>query len=267
MQKNKIIVLFAVIAIVLSGITGYLVYSYLEPSRGTIYVFNDSYSAGQQVTANMLSPIQVDSSIVVSGRKSNIENQFVTTSEYASIIKSGDSLRMDVGEGMPLTTSMLSVAGGSSIEMNMQPSSIAVTIGVNSISGVTNDLKEGSRVNIYSVINGSVILLQQNKRILSVYKDGSDLSAVSVEEDVDSSMELIYAQTYGSIYLGLVDATGYQSSDGTPQYPSMDATDSSDTSLNDFYNEDGSLSSSLFEQNDMSEAETEVETEVETETK
>lgn len=219
MSKNKIITIFAVCTLVFSLLAGYLIYRYMTPSRGTIYVFNDAYSAGDQIGAEMLTPIQVDSTIIMAGRSTDVGAQFVTPEEYAGIVRSGDSLRIDVGEGMPLTTSMLSVSGGSSVEMNMTSDAIAVTIEVNKYTAVTNDLKEGARVNVYSNLNGRTQLIQQNKRVLEVYKNGSDISGVSLEENIYESMELIYAATNGSIYLGLVDATGYQSSEGEdPSY-------------------------------------------------
>lgn len=213
MQKNKIIIGFSAASILLTVLVCYLIYSYMSPSRQTIYVFNDSYSSGTQVTADMLTPIQVDSTITVSGRKADVSEQFVTSSEYAEIIKSGDSLRMDVGEGMPLTMSMLSVIGGSSIEMNMKPSSIAVTVAVDNVTGISQDLKEGSRVNVYSTTDTGVSLILQNMRVLTVNKPDGELSSVTIETDLQQSMQLIYYSIYGKIYLGLVDASGYQAAE------------------------------------------------------
>lgn len=214
MTKHKTITVLTVFALLFITIACFLIYRYVAPSRGTIYVFNDSYSAGEQVTSEMLTPVQVDSTVIVAGKKDKASTQFVTPSDYVGIIKSGDSLRMDVNKGMPLTTSMLSVAGGSTVEMNMKSDSIAVTVPVDRFTGITNDLKEGARVNVYSSTGSQTSLIQQNKRILAVYSDDGEITGVSIEEDLNESMELIYAATYGKIYLGLVDATGYQSQEG-----------------------------------------------------
>ena len=151
----------------------------------------------------MLTPIQVDSTITVSGRKADVSEQFVTSSEYAEIIKSGDSLRMDVGEGMPLTMSMLSVIGGSSIEMNMKPSSIAVTVAVDNVTGISQDLKEGSRVNVYCTTDTGVSLILQNMRVLTVNKPDGELSSVTIETDLQQSMQLIYYSIMGKFTLAL----------------------------------------------------------------
>lgn len=219
MSKNKIITSLIIGAVLFSSLAAFLIYHYMSPSRGTMYVFNDSYSAGDQLTSDMLTPVQVDSKIVVAGKKTDASAQFVTPSEYQALIKSGDSLRMDVSEGMPLTTSMLSVSGGSTVEMNMKSDAVAVTVPVNENTGITNDLKEGSHVNIYANLDSTISLIQQNKRVLEVYKDNGTITGVSIEENIDESMELIYAVTNGSIYLGLVDATGYQATEGTdPTY-------------------------------------------------
>lgn len=219
MSKNKIITSLIIGAVLFSSLAAFLIYHYMSPSRGTIYVFNDSYSAGDQLTSDMLTPVQVDSKIIVAGKKTDASAQFVTPSEYQALIKSGDSLRMDVSEGMPLTTSMLSVSGGSTVEMNMKSDAVAVTVPVNESTGITNDLKEGSHVNIYANLDSTISLIQQNKRVLEVYKDNGTITGVSIEENIDESMELIYAVTNGSIYLGLVDATGYQATEGAdPTY-------------------------------------------------
>ena len=224
-SKNKIITSLIICAILFSILASYLIYHYMSPSRSTIYVFNDSYSSGVQLSADMLTPIQVDSSIIVAGKKTDTGNAFVTPASYQEIVKSGDSLRMDVSAGMPLTTSMLSVSGGSTVEMNMKSDAIAVTIAVNEFTGITNKLKEGSRVNIYANMDSSVVLIQQNKRVLEVFKDNGVITGVSIEENIQESTELIYAVTNGSIYLGLVDATGYQASEGTdPSYNPYSAT-------------------------------------------
>lgn len=216
--KNKIITTLIAFAVVCSALAGYLIYHYMSPQRGTIYMFNNSYSAGTQITSDMLTPLQVDANIIVAGRKDSVSSRFVTPSEYADIVRSGDSLRMDVSEGMPLVTTMLSVSGGSTVEMNMKSDAIAVTIPVDQFTGVTNDLKEGARVNVYAVSNSVTVLIQQNKRVLEVFKNGGSIIGVSLEEDIQESMELIMAESSGNIYLGLVDATGYQSSEGTDPY-------------------------------------------------
>lgn len=219
MSKNKIITSLIIGAVLFSSMAAFLIYHYMSPSRGTMYLFNGSYSAGDQLTADMLTPVQVDSKIVIAGKKTDASAQFVTPSEYQTLIKSGDSLRMDVSEGMPLTTSMLSVTGGSTVEMNMKSDAVAVTVPVNENTGITNDLKEGSHVNIYANLDSTISLIQQNKRILEVYKDNGTITGVSIEESINESMELIYAVTNGSIYLGLVDATGYQAAEGAdPMY-------------------------------------------------
>lgn len=220
MSKNKLITSLIIGAVLFSSLAAFLIYHYMAPARSTIYMFNDSYSSGEQVTSDMLTPVQVDSQIVMAGKTTGVSSAFVTPSEYQDIIRSGDSLRMDVTEGMPLTTGMLSVSGGSKVEMSMKSDAIAVTVPVNEYTGITNDLKEGARVNIYANLDSTVALIQQNKRVLEVFKSNDGvITGVAVEENIQESMELIYAVTNGSIYLGLVDSTGYQASEGAaPTY-------------------------------------------------
>lgn len=145
-----------------SSLAAFLIYHYMAPARSTIYMFNDSYSSGEQVTSDMLTPVQVDSQIVMAGKTTGRKLRFRNTIRIPGYNRSGDSLRMDVTEGMPLTTGMLSVSGGSKVEMSMKSDAIAVTVPVNEYTGITNDLKEGARVNIYANLDSTVALIQQN---------------------------------------------------------------------------------------------------------
>ena len=119
--KNKKIIMILLTALVIAVIGGIALYMYLVPQKTTVYVFNDNYQAGTALTEKMLTPVQADSKIVVAGKNSNTSSRFVTGADIKAVLNSGDSLRMDVAEGMPLTLSILSVTGGSSVEMNMDP--------------------------------------------------------------------------------------------------------------------------------------------------
>lgn len=211
MKKNRIIAIFTVLAIVLTVATCYVIYSYLEPKRQTVYVFNDNYARGTQITDDILTPIKVDDKIMVANNESNIEDQFVTPKDYAEIRK-GQYLRMDVALGMPLTFAMTS-GNDSAVANSMQSTSVAVTIPVNGVTGVTNELTPESRVNVYCALEDSVHLILQNMKVLSVFYSDASISAVSLETTVEESLKLIYAENYGSIYLGLIDGTGYQAVD------------------------------------------------------
>lgn len=220
--KNKKFMMILVMALVFAILGGISMYFFLVPQKTTVYVFNDNYKAGEPLTESMLTPIQADSKIVVAGKNADTSSRFITGSDIKAVLNTGDSLRMDVSEGMPLTLSILSVTGGSTVEMNMDPSKVAVSVPVSEITGVTKDLKEGSRVNIYTTGGDSMgtTLLFQNMRILSVNKDsGGAMVSVTIEVTTDESLKLIYAANYSSIYLGLVDSAGYEHTEETmPSY-------------------------------------------------
>lgn len=219
-KKNKKIIIILVVAIAVAILGGVSLWFYLVPQKTTVYVFKENYKAGEVVTGEMLTPIQADSSIVVAGKNADTSSRFVTGQDIDEVLKTGDSLRMDVSAGMPLTISLLSVNGGSSVEMNMDPSKIAITIPVNSITGITNDLKDGSRVNIYAgTSEGGTALMFQNMRVLTVAKDSNGtLSSATIEVDKNQSLKLVYAASNTTIYLGLVDSSGYEYAKGTPSY-------------------------------------------------
>ncbi len=228
-SKNRFIIIILVAAIFFACAGGAATYMYLTPQKTTIYVFNDNYDAGTAINDEMLTTMQCDSSVVVAGAQADTSSRFVTGSDIETVLNSGDSLRMDVAEGMPLTLSMLSVNGGSTVEMNMDPSKVAVTVPISSISGVTDDLKEGSRVNIYQTGGDSVgtTLIFQNMRVINVGKssDGT-LDSATIEVTVDESLKLIYAASSSSLYFALVDSTGYEyTEEAFPTYEPKIVTD------------------------------------------
>lgn len=229
MQKNKKIVLILVLAVLVAVIGGVALYMYLTPKKITIYTFKENLPAGTVITSDMLTPVQADSTIYYGGAKQDISTYYVTGDNINEIIKSGDSLRTDVVKGMPFTISLLTTGGGSRVEMQMDPTKIAITVPINNITGVTNELKSGSRVNIYVTGSdyidddsiGSLVtkLVFQNMRVLNVsYSSQGALESATIECTIDQSMELVYYANSYSIYLGLIDGSGYQFSNVSNPY-------------------------------------------------
>ena len=219
MHKNRKIIIVLILAILVAGIGGFATYKYLTPQKVGVYVFKANYPAGTPIKSDMLMVVQADAKIYTAGAKNNVSSVYVTSANIDTVIKSGDSLRMDVTQGMPLTLSLLTANGGSKIEMDMDPTKIAITVPVSEITGVTNDLKAGSRVNIYvtggveSVNDGAfqTMLLFENMRVLSVNKNNNGiLGSVTIETDLEQSLKLVYYASSYSVYLGLVDGTGYE---------------------------------------------------------
>lgn len=223
-SKNKKLLALLLVAVVLAIVAGYATYHYLSPQKTTTYVFNSNYSAGDTVSMSMLIPVVVDADIMTGGRQENTGGKFVTINEITDVLMKNNVLRMDVASGMPLTYSMLSVTGGSSVETYMDPTKIAVTIPVNAITGITNDLKDGSRVNIYvsNIDKSGTTLLLQSMRVLSAnYNEGNNgksLYSVTLECNQDEALKVVFAAQNSDIYLGLVDASGYQYVNGEPAY-------------------------------------------------
>lgn len=209
-----------VLAVIFAIAGGAGIYSYLSPQRTTMYVFNANYEAGTQLTSEMLTAVQVDSKIIMEGSSTDASSTFVTGATITEVLKKGQSIKMNVTEGLPLTNSLLSVSGGSKVEADMDPSKIAVTVSLSETTGVTNDLKESSRVNIYTIRNNAAVLILQNMRILSVNRDSNGaITGATVECDADQSLKLIYAASNSTIYFGLVESSGYQATEeAEPSY-------------------------------------------------
>ena len=96
MKKNKQILIAIALAVVFALCAAYGVYRILVPQRTTIYVFNDVYTTGTQVTADMLTPVQAEASVIVAGGTADASSQFITSAEYRDMLQSGNSLRIDV---------------------------------------------------------------------------------------------------------------------------------------------------------------------------
>lgn len=237
--KNKKIVTILLVAIVLACIAGFGVYQILSPTRTTVYVFNNDYEAGTQISKSMLNAIQVDSNLIEGSGTISTGEYFITDSNYNTVLQSAGILRSDVHAGTALMKSMLTTTGGNAIEMTMKRNAVAVTIGATPVSGVTNELSAGSRVNVYTSYDGETSLPLQNIRVLSVGKSDGVLSRVTLEVDVSQSMQLIHAYTYGTVHLGLVDATGYQyTANSRPTYTTGNFGVDASTVPNDTPSED-----------------------------
>lgn len=211
--KNKKIIAVILVAVLCCCIATYGLYQILTPQRTTIYTFNDNYSAGTLVTESMLTPIEIDQTLVVNSNRMSAGDYFVTSANYRSVLTSAGVLRNDVYSGNALMSSMLTTTGGNSIEMTMRQNAVAVTIGANYVNAVTSELSAGSRVNVYASYGDSTTLILESIRVLSVGREGSAINSVTLEVDISQSLQLIHAYTNGSIHLGLVDATGYQYSE------------------------------------------------------
>lgn len=216
-SKSKKIVIVVLLALVMCGIAAVGVYQVLSPQRANVYVFNDNYPAGTQISRNMLTTLNVDSSVIAANAKLSTGDYFVTDSNFNSVIQTAGVLRADVNRGTPLMTSMLTTTGGNRIEMTMKANAVAVSIGVNNVTGVTKDMRTGSRVNVYSCQAEKTELLLENVRILEVSSNGESISSVVLEVSVSESIRLVHAYNFGVVHLGIVDMKGYQAVMDTAQ--------------------------------------------------
>lgn len=209
-NKNKKIVIAVAIAILASVIAAIMVFSFLSPSRTTVYVFNGAYEAGTQISGGMLTPVQADSKIIVAGNSTSVGSHFITSENIKELVNQGDVLKFDVEKGDCLMASMLSSKSSNRIVLRMDPKSIAVTVPVNSTSGVSNSVKAESRVNVYVTYNsGGTYLLLENVRILSVSTSDGAVTGYTLEVNNKEAVKIIDAVNTGTIYCGLTSGDGY----------------------------------------------------------
>lgn len=211
-MKNKKILCVMGLAIILCLLSACGVYMLLSPQRATVYVFREDYTAGTQVTRDILMPIEIDATIIEMGGAADVKSRYVTSEEYADVLQNSGTLCWDVTQGTTLMKSMLTSYGGSKVEMTMKPSSIAVTVSSDYLSAVTNELSSGAYVNIYASYDegAQTKLILQNIRVLTVPKVDGVLAGVTLEVNHEQSLKLVHAINYGKITFGLVNSQGYQ---------------------------------------------------------
>lgn len=209
-KKSYQIIIVVAIAVIAAITACILIYSFLSPARTTVYMFNNAYEAGTKISGNMLTPMQVDSNMIVAGNKTDTSTHFVTSDNFKNVVSENDVLKIDVDKGDCFMTSMLSSQSTNRIALRMDPKSVAVTIPVSSTTGVSNSIKAESRVNVYVTYNsGGTYLILENVRILSVTtKDGS-VTGYTLELDNQNAVKVIDAINTGSIYCGLTNGDGY----------------------------------------------------------
>ena len=211
-MKSKKIITVLTIAVVLCIVAGAGTYMVLSPQRDTIYVFRQDCTAGTQITTELLYPVEVDATIIEMGAAADLNSRFVTAEEYTTILQDAGTLRYDVTQGTALMKSMLTTYGGSKVEMEMKPSSIAVTVPSDYLAAVTNELGGGSYVNVYASYDdgAKTLLILQNIRVLTAPRVDGVLAGVTLEVTHEQSLKLIHAMSYAKITFGLVNGQGYQ---------------------------------------------------------
>lgn len=218
MSKNKKILMVLIIALVLSVLAGVGVFTLINSQKTTIYSFNGDFKAGTKITDSMFTPIQVDKKVVETNRNSGISNYYITASSFNKIISDGDYLRSNVSANEILSKAMLVTNSGNEIEASMQNDKVALTLSVDSITGVTSDIRAGSYVNIYCGEKNSTdpkTEVFEKMKILEVQQEANEtntLKSITVECTNEQSQKLVSFAQNGYIYMGLINVTGYQSS-------------------------------------------------------
>ena len=207
-SRDKKFVKAIALAVILAAVSGVGVFFAINVNKETVYCFNNSYKAGDMLTKDMLTPIQVDKTIIVNGQKSNINSKFITDDNVNDILASGDKLRVDVGAGLFLTENTLVTQGGNAIENTMSSTALAITVKVDSTTGVTDDLRVGSRIDVICRLNGKTSVLEQIK-VLSIDKPKGTINKVTLECSLEQAKVLAQANDEGYIHFALV-GSGYQ---------------------------------------------------------
>lgn len=218
-KKSARTILFVIIALALVAAAG--TYELLSASKTVIYVFNDDFKAGNEITQNMLVSTEADTSFVnhfdeVSGGKG-----YVTSNTIGEVV--GSYLAQDVSKGSPLYKSATSKYAGTTAEVKLEDSKVAMTVPVDNISVGGPDARSGSYVNVYAGFSQNNViteelLLEKIKVLDIVYtqlkNDNTNapvIEGATLEVKAEDTVRLAKAIQFGTIRLGIVKADTYQS--------------------------------------------------------
>lgn len=202
MSKSQKVAILMVLAIICAAVSGFGIYKYCNSTKGVIYVFNNDYHAGEKITAEMFSPLKVDATIIDNGKKAGLSTYYITGEEFKKVVSSNEYLLNDVSKEQPLTFNDLALSSGTSIERSLSGDMMAVTIPISGAAAVTDDLRVGSIVNIYSTSAAKTELLFENMKIIARNREGA-VSSVTFETDPSDTLALINAANNYKLYFAL----------------------------------------------------------------
>lgn len=211
---NRLTAFFIIIGLIAILVAGYFTYTYLDAMKTTVYVFNGDYAAGTVIDKDMLSTMQVDTKIVANAKEGDVSMQYVTKSGLETVLQSGDALLVDVKKGTTLMPWLLTANGGGAVQNNLTGNMVAITIPVNNYSGVTNDLRIGSKLNIYSTSSydtSRTYLLLENMQVIGTQTtNDATLNAITFACTPEQALKLLHANTFEQIYCGLINESTYE---------------------------------------------------------
>lgn len=207
MSKNKKAAILLILAVVFAFVAACGVYWYCESSKGIVYIFNDSYSAGTQITKDMFLGIKVDEKIINAGKTADIDSYYITGEDYAKVVAGTEYLLNDVSKGKAFVFTDLAVTSGNAIERKLEDGQVAVTIPISGVAAVTDDLRVGSVVNIFTTSAEETSLAFSEMKIASLTKNGDSISSVTFLLRPEESSRLIHIANNETLYFGLMSPT------------------------------------------------------------
>lgn len=202
MSKTVKVVILLLMAVVCAAASGIAVYYYCNSTKGFIYVFNSDYKAGTKITKDMFSSMKVDDEIIQSGQKSGIGTYYITGDNFTKVTNGNEYLIDDVSKNQPLTFNNLAFTSASAIERSLSSGTVAVTIPIGGAAAVTNDIRVGSIVNIYTVGTDATKLVFENMRIIARNEDAS-VAMVTFAAEPNDAIKLINIANNNRLYFSL----------------------------------------------------------------
>lgn len=209
-SRGSKILLFLIM--VVASAVGFGFYYYMSAQSVTVYMYNGNYIQGETITKDMFVSTQID--LKLYNLQNSTGNKYSTSDDILQHIESGDTLAIGVAKYTAATSNQFVSTGGTGIESRLAANMVSVELLVDKVSGLSADVRVGSRLNL---ISGCVIdkikqsdMLFQNVSVIDVVKNpDNELYSVYVELSPADSIRLIHSLSFETITASIIKPGSY----------------------------------------------------------
>jgi len=210
---NRSAQIFLLLALVLSCLVGWGLYTFLHKQRSTIYLYAQDYPMGTKIENNMFLSTEIETALYTAAAQQGV--YYATAEDINGFISRGDVLLADVLSFTAVTNNQVSASGGNAVENRLAKDMVAVALLPEKVKGLPDDLRIGSRVNVisgYQIDNvRETDLIFQNLLVVDVKKDeGGNLLSVYVEVDPADAVKLAHSEEFERPWVAVIKPGNYK---------------------------------------------------------
>jgi hypothetical protein len=209
-SRGSKILLFLVI--IVASAVGFGFHYYMSAQSVTVFLYNDNYIQGKTITKDMFASTQID--LKMYNLQNGTGNKYSTSDDILQYIEAGDTLAVGVAKYTAAISNQFVSTGGTGIESRLTKNMVSVELLVDKVSGLSADVRVGSRLNL---ISGCVLdkikqsdMLFQNVSVIDVIKNSdNELYSVYVEVTPVDSIRLIHSLSFETITASIIKPGSY----------------------------------------------------------